>query len=389
MGFSHDEATFTHKEHPEVFHLDEATLTSQAHARLGENAGRILAVYKKTFPNATPSELYISMATARWMGNDTITLAERKSAQPAPVYVYRYDYSSNVPIEGTDWTLRAGHATEIAMKFYNYDIPALEGKRPRGRRGVEKHGASFWTSFARHGHPEVQGCPPGRATSLEHRSTMLINSQCQVVSDPDSPIRQSMGRACVANPPMSKQFMTRAGFALLFILARSVVLAAPPIAAKGHGAAAAEAQTSTATTTPVLIDRNGSLVSIQAFGPNIMRVTLGVDKDTVLAPPGFGINGAPDDRGWKHQASAAGDEFSSEAFSLLVKTQPYPGPPSQMARRISRRRRCRRSPHHAVRSPSGAPVLDMSGWEMAPHTVNGEKTFRVGATFLSPSDEHY
>ena len=26
---------------------------------------------------------------------------------------------------------------------------------------------------------------------------------------------------------------------------------------------------------------------------------------------------------------------------------------------------------------------------MAPHTVNGEKTFRVGATFISPADEHY
>jgi alpha-D-xyloside xylohydrolase len=34
-------------------------------------------------------------------------------------------------------------------------------------------------------------------------------------------------------------------------------------------------------------------------------------------------------------------------------------------------------------------MLHMSGWEMAPHTVNGEKTFRVGATFDAPADEHY
>ena len=26
---------------------------------------------------------------------------------------------------------------------------------------------------------------------------------------------------------------------------------------------------------------------------------------------------------------------------------------------------------------------------MAPHTVNGEKTFRVGASFIAPADEHY
>ena len=189
VGFNHDEATFTHKDHPEVFRLDEAKLTSEALARLGENAGRILAIYKKTFPNATPSELYISMATARWMGNDTITLAERKSAQPAPVYVYRYDYPSNTPIAATDWTLRAGHATEIAMKFLNYDIPALEGNGP-GVAAASKNMSALWTSFARHGHPEVQGLPSWPRYELEHRSTMLINSECQVVNDPDSPIRQ-------------------------------------------------------------------------------------------------------------------------------------------------------------------------------------------------------
>ena len=42
-----------------------------------------------------------------------------------------------------------------------------------------------------------------------------------------------------------------------------------------------------------------------------------------------------------------------------------------------------------VRRPDGSILLDMSGWEMAPHTVNGEKTFAVGAIFAAPSDEHY
>lgn len=189
IGFNHDEATFTNREQPEVFHLDEATLNSQAHAHLGENADRILAVYRETFPKAAPSELYIAISTALFMGNDTITLAERKSAQPAPVYVYRYDYSSNSPVAGTDWTLRAGHATEIAMKFYNYDIPALEGNGP-GVAAASKNMSSFWTRFARHGHPEVQGLPAWPRYELEHRPTMLINTRCQVVNDPDSPIRR-------------------------------------------------------------------------------------------------------------------------------------------------------------------------------------------------------
>ena len=189
IGSNRDEATFFSREKPEVFHLDEAALTSQANEHLGANAARILSVYKNTYPKATPSELYIAIATAISLGNDTITLAERKAAQPAPVYLYRYDYPSNTPIAGTDWTLRAGHATEIAMKFYNYDIPALEGNGP-GVAAASRNMSSLWTSFARHGRPGVAGIPAWPRYELKQRATMLINTRCRVVNDPDSPIRQ-------------------------------------------------------------------------------------------------------------------------------------------------------------------------------------------------------
>jgi alpha-D-xyloside xylohydrolase len=142
-----------------------------------------------------------------------------------------------------------------------------------------------------------------------------------------------------------------------------------------------------AVATPLsVLDRNGSQVSIEAYAPNIIRVTLTLDKDLALAPPGFGIIAAADATGWQHHSTTSGDEFSSQAMSLEVKAQPWPSPPSQMERYfapslppVSLR----------VRKPGGAVVLEMSGWEMAPHTVNGEKTFRVGATFQAPVDEHY
>jgi alpha-D-xyloside xylohydrolase len=135
-----------------------------------------------------------------------------------------------------------------------------------------------------------------------------------------------------------------------------------------------------------LLDRNGSLVSIEAYAPNIVRVSLGTDKDTVLAPPGFGISGKAEPEGWNHQATPAGDAFSSALLELEVKAQPRPGPPTQMQRYFAPS-----LPPVAltVRKPGGAVILQMSGWEMAPHTVNTEKTFRVGATFVAPADEHY
>nr|NUR37786.1 glycoside hydrolase family 31 protein [Sphingomonas sp.] len=38
---------------------------------------------------------------------------------------------------------------------------------------------------------------------------------------------------------------------------------------------------------------------------------------------------------------------------------------------------------------SGKPIVKMTGWDMAPQEVNGEKTFKVGAGFSVTSNEHF
>jgi alpha-D-xyloside xylohydrolase len=144
---------------------------------------------------------------------------------------------------------------------------------------------------------------------------------------------------------------------------------------------------SVATSAPIaVLDRNGSQVAIEAYAPNIVRVTLSDDAGQVRASPGYGINGDPDNTGWIHRNTATGDELASARLVLEVAAEPPPHPPSQMERYFAPA-----LPPVALtfRKPSGEIVVKMSGWEMAPHTVNGEKTFRVGATFSAPSDEHY
>src|SRR5215469_3101216 len=135
-----------------------------------------------------------------------------------------------------------------------------------------------------------------------------------------------------------------------------------------------------------LLDRNGSYVVIEAYAPNILRITLAQAKERALSPPGYGLVAAPSADGWHHATRADGDVFSSDRMSLEVPTQPPPGPPTQGERYFA--------PSLppvtlTVRDAQGVTLLQMSGWEMAPHTVNGEKTFRVGADFVAPSDEHY
>jgi alpha-D-xyloside xylohydrolase len=131
-----------------------------------------------------------------------------------------------------------------------------------------------------------------------------------------------------------------------------------------------------------LLDRNGSYVAVEAYGPNILRITLAQDKAQALSPPGYGFIATPSSAGWRHE----GDELISDRLSLQVPVEPRRGPPSQGERYFAP---SLPPVKLTIRDAKGATLLEMSGWEMAPHTVNGEKTFRVGASFIAPAEEHY
>jgi para-nitrobenzyl esterase len=195
IGSMRDEAVFFERQNPAFFKADEAAVNALAHRQLGDAAERILAVYRRTMPSNTPVERAIAIETALGIGNETVALADRKSLQPAPVYRYRDDYRSNVPVEGTDWTLRAGHASDIAVVFDNYEIPDLQGDGP-GLAAAATAMSGYFASFARSGVPSVEGQPTWPRYDTQTRAVMLLNTECRVAYDPSSDERklwQSLG----------------------------------------------------------------------------------------------------------------------------------------------------------------------------------------------------
>jgi para-nitrobenzyl esterase len=185
IGNARDEATFFVRDNPAFFKSDEAALTALARQQLGAEADRIIALYKKTRPSASPPELGIAIMTAMSFGNGTVKIADLKSQQPAPVYRYRYDYQSNVPIKGTDWIFRAGHASDISLVFLNQEILDLQGNGP-GLAEAAQAMSSYFATFARNAVPVAVGQPPWPRYDTVKCATMLINSECQVVNDPDA-----------------------------------------------------------------------------------------------------------------------------------------------------------------------------------------------------------
>jgi len=196
LGNTKEEAIFWLRDTPDFFRSDMAALTALAHLQLGAAADPILALYRRTRPQASPQELGIAIMTAMSFGNETTTLADRKSHQPAPVYRYRYDYPSNVPIKGTDWTYRTGHASDISLVFLDHDMLDLEGNGP-GLTDAAKAISGYFTSFARSAVPSAANQPAWPRYDTSNRAVMLFNSQCRVENDPDSEERkfwQSFGK---------------------------------------------------------------------------------------------------------------------------------------------------------------------------------------------------
>ncbi len=154
------------------------------------------------------------------------------------------------------------------------------------------------------------------------------------------------------------------------------------------GVAASVIAAATVHAAPIVtLDRNGAWVSVEAFGPNVVHVTIAADKAEVLKPAGYGIlTDHVDNSAFKASGDANGDTFASSALTLHVNAAPPPHVPSQGEKYFA--------PSLApvglqISDASGKQLVAMNGWEMAPHEDSGEATYQVGATFSAAADEHY
>jgi alpha-D-xyloside xylohydrolase len=134
------------------------------------------------------------------------------------------------------------------------------------------------------------------------------------------------------------------------------------------------------------LDRNGGLVSVEAYAPNIIHVTIALDRGEFDRGAGPGVTAKPDPRGWTHHVDASGDRFLSAALSVTVNAQPWPKAPTQMERYFAP---SLPPVSIAIRRADGRAVTTVEGWEMVPQQVNGEATFRVGASFADTPGTHY
>ena len=52
---------------------------------------------------------------------------------------------------------------------------------------------------------------------------------------------------------------------------------------------------------PLVLEREGRVISLEPYAPNIVRVTMSTDKATASGLPGYGFVAQPSAEGWTHE----------------------------------------------------------------------------------------
>jgi len=190
VGWNEDEYTFFawQRKDTSAIGIDFPGLAAKLEAQYGSDTKQIIEAYRSAMPNASPTDIFVAIASISMMGLGSVEIAEKKVAQNgAPVYVYHFGYKSEVKVPGTDYALGTPHAMDITFKFNNEALTkdrteVLSGSRPE--RLIASHQmAELWTTFARTGKPAAVGAPEWAAYNLGDRPSMRIDTRCEVIHD--------------------------------------------------------------------------------------------------------------------------------------------------------------------------------------------------------------
>ena len=152
------------------------------------------------------------------------------------------------------------------------------------------------------------------------------------------------------------------------------------------------------------LDRKGETIVLEPYAPNILRVTLSLNREPALAAPGYGFVAASAADGWSANQTANADVYQSNRIVATVdRDLPPTHPPLPTELDIAKYfNGSAPGAHITLRTPDGNTLVEMTGWSQSiPNTKDGTadvardrrptdpEFYVVGATFRSPDDEHY
>ncbi|HEU4626724.1 MAG TPA: carboxylesterase/lipase family protein [Steroidobacteraceae bacterium] len=183
IGNTHDETrSLIGRADPSTFALTWEQLPARLlpEMRVDINPERVIAEYRRLYPQYSPSDVFFSATTASRSWRAAIVEAELRAAQGAPAYAYQLDWKS--PQDGGKWG--APHTLDIPLVFGTLDAPGSITGTGESAQKMSAQMADAFIAFARTGNPNTPSIPTWLPYTLPRRATMVFNVPSQLVDDP-------------------------------------------------------------------------------------------------------------------------------------------------------------------------------------------------------------
>jgi para-nitrobenzyl esterase len=185
IGTTHDEMMPFLEKNPAYADLTWEKLTELMKPRFrGEpSAEKIVAEYRRLYPNYSPRDTAFAIATDAGIWRDTLAEAERRAAQGALTYVYHLNW----PGGG-----RAAHALDLWLALAD---PKLNWRTARESNGPDMAAvlSEALLTFGRTGEPNSAKLLRWPTYNVAERPTMIFDLPPRVENDPRSAERKLFG----------------------------------------------------------------------------------------------------------------------------------------------------------------------------------------------------
>ena len=155
-------------------------------AMLGKQAVAAVDVYRKAYPDYSPTHLAAIAMGGRFVRGTYLLADQQSRTASAPVYVYRLVWET--PVAGG--MFRTPHTLDIPFMFDNaQESAALVGTGEAPERMAQIM-SDAWISFARTGSPSSELLPEWKPYTATARMVMELDVESRLTDDPEKAIRE-------------------------------------------------------------------------------------------------------------------------------------------------------------------------------------------------------
>lgn len=194
LGTTRTELTNQMGREPGIFDMNEAQAKERLKAFVDEkDVDEAYQTFHASRPEANPSEVFFTIASARGYVRDQTIMAEQrvKAGGRGKTYVYRLMWRQ--PVEGGRRVSQ--HSLDLPFMFDNVAAGEnMTGPDTEQTRAMVDNMANSWLAFARTGDPNNSSVPSWAPYDLTRRNTMMFDVPSKAVDDPHRAEREFMAR---------------------------------------------------------------------------------------------------------------------------------------------------------------------------------------------------